>query len=136
MASQSHLRCWRGTAPLDEKTDTHYAHCRARQGRAACIVTLLVGLTVSVYLRSGAQERRILGVDPLGRPGTPPPELPTERPSPLPPRQVLPPLPPPTPGESQQLPGPRIFVRRIEVTGSTVFSQAKLATVTADYENW
>jgi hemolysin activation/secretion protein len=75
-------------------------------------------------------------IDPSGRSGLPPP---VEQQKPLrpepPPGEVLPPV--------QSSPGPypkggpvlRVFVRRIHVVGSSVFSQAELNGLTAPYEN-
>lgn len=51
------------------------------------------------------------------------------------PRWVLPPLPPLTPEEQRRLPGPRIFVRRIIVHGSTAFTNEQLEAVTDAYVN-
>jgi hemolysin activation/secretion protein len=56
-----------------------------------------------------------------------------ERPEPPPPRPILPPVPPPPAEERQPLPPLRVFVRDIQVTGSTVFSAEVLAKVTAPY---
>ncbi len=65
-----------------------------------------------------------------------PPPLIEERPSKPPsPGLVLPPLPPPSAIEPSQLPLVRVFVRKIQVIGSTVFSTDELAKVTAPYEN-
>jgi hemolysin activation/secretion protein len=54
---------------------------------------------------------------------------------PLEPEMILPPLPPPPKETAPSLPLPRIFVKKIEVAGSTVFTPAELAKVTAPYEN-
>jgi hemolysin activation/secretion protein len=78
-----------------------------------------------------AQER--LGVEPPRRPGLGEPSFPEERVPPVLPRPVLPALPPPGPEEPARLAGPRVFVRQITVAGSTVFSEAALAAVTAPY---
>jgi hemolysin activation/secretion protein len=72
--------------------------------------------------------------DPTGRSGQPPP-LREEAPAPPPPRPVLPPLPPLPPGPTLPLGGPRVLVKEIRVVGSTVFSAAELAAVTAPYTN-
>ena len=76
--------------------------------------------------------------DPTGRSGEPP--------APLKEEFQAPPTPPPSPtlpeipSQPQQPPGNRlgnirVFVRDITVTGSTVFSDAELAEVTAPYRN-
>lgn len=49
------------------------------------------------------------------------------------PGEILPPLPPPRQPELRVPPRLRVFVRRISVVGSTVFSQDELAKVTAPY---
>jgi hemolysin activation/secretion protein len=69
--------------------------------------------------------------DPTGRSGEPRP-LPQEPPRPLPaPGQILPPLSPPP--SRDLLPRARVFVREIRVVGSTVFTPAQLAAMTAPY---
>jgi hemolysin activation/secretion protein len=70
--------------------------------------------------------------DALRRPGEVRPELP----SPAPPERPgfeLPDLPVPGEGEERLSGGPQIAVREFRVTGSTVFSDAELAAVTAPY---
>ena len=54
---------------------------------------------------------------------------------PPPPAQILPPLPPPPPEEEPRVPQEGIVVQQIRVTGSTVFTEAELASVTAPYVN-
>jgi hemolysin activation/secretion protein len=76
-------------------------------------------------------------IDPTGRAGEPPfleKEKPL-RPEP-PPEQILPPVQAP-PLEERREKGPvlRVFVKKIDVVGSTVFSASELAKVTAPYEN-
>ena len=71
-------------------------------------------------------------IDPTGRSGEPP-TLPQELPQPPRPGTLLPPvLPAP---KAEPIPGLRVFVREIKVTGSTVFSPAELAKVTGPYVN-
>jgi hemolysin activation/secretion protein len=75
--------------------------------------------------------------DPTGRSGEPPAPLKKEFERPLPPpRPVLPPppLPPEEPAE-RRLGQIRVFVKDIRVIGSTVFSEAQLAEVTAPFRN-
>lgn len=76
-------------------------------------------------------------VDPTGRSFLPPPPLKEELPPPQPPPSpVLPVVPIPPEGEASKQPGTvRIFVREVKVVGSTVFSDAELAAVTAPYTN-
>ena len=75
------------------------------------------------------------GVDPLGRPGPPPLQLPPAEPPPPLPQPILPPVPSEPPAGAPTFPQVRVFVRAIRVTGSTVFSQEDLAQVTAPYVN-
>lgn len=71
-------------------------------------------------------------VDPTGRSGEAP-TLPQELPQTPPPGTLLPPVTPAPKGEF--IPGLRVFIREIKVTGSTVFSPEELAKVTAPYLN-
>ena len=76
--------------------------------------------------------------DPTGRSGEPPGPLKREFQRPIPPPSpVLPPLPPLTPEEPEKAPlgQVKVFVRDIQVTGNTVFSDAELAEVTAPFKN-
>jgi hemolysin activation/secretion protein len=76
-------------------------------------------------------------IDPTGRSAEPPGPLKEEfeRPQP-PPSPVLPIVPLPPEGETQRQPGTvRVFVRDVWVTGSTVFSEAEIAEVTAPFKN-
>jgi len=76
-------------------------------------------------------------IDPSGRSGELPEIQKKEplRPAP-PPTEILPPV-QPSPLEERKEKGPvlRVFVKKINVVGSTVFSQEELAQVTAPYEN-
>ena len=72
-------------------------------------------------------------VDPTGRSGEAP-TLPQElKPAPPKPGTLLPPVPLTPKGEP--IPGLRVLVREIRVTGSTVFSPDDFAKVTAPYVN-
>jgi hemolysin activation/secretion protein len=76
--------------------------------------------------------------DPTGRSGEPPPPLKEEfQPPEMPPPRPLLPKAPTIPEEplDQKLGAIRVFARDIRVTGSTVFSEAELAEVTAPYRN-
>jgi hemolysin activation/secretion protein len=89
----------------------------------------IVGLAGYVYAQVGVH------LDPTGRSGEEPKPLPKELPPAPPPVQVLPPL-PPSPGEKPEaLPFLRVYVREIEITGNTVFSDEELAKITAPYIN-
>jgi hemolysin activation/secretion protein len=96
----------------------------SRRARAA-LLALAFALPAPSAVAQG-----VLGVEPGGRSGEPPPLL-REAPRPEPPATPL--LPPLPPGPLEPGPGERVFVRRIVVTGSTVFSPAELAAVTAPY---
>jgi hemolysin activation/secretion protein len=74
--------------------------------------------------------------DPTGRSGEPPGPLKKEFKPPTPPPQpALPPLPLPPEAPEQKLPALRVFIRDIKVVGSTLFSEAELAEVTAPFRN-
>ena len=96
----------------------------------------LAGTLIALAATSSiASAQGILRIEPGGRSGEPPP-LQREAPRPLPPPvPILPRLPPAAPGPFAPLPGERVFVREIRVTGSTVFSRAELAAVIAPYVN-
>jgi hypothetical protein len=99
------------------------------------MVAIVLLLVVILGGPGAARAQGVIGVDPTGRSGQPPP-LPqvTPRPAP-PPTQVLPPLPPAPPEELELIPRERIFVREIRVIGATVFSPAEIAKVTTPYTN-
>jgi hemolysin activation/secretion protein len=85
----------------------------------ACVLTSVAAIPVAAQ--------------PFERPGEERPELP-EPAAPEAPGFVLPPLPEPPPEEKGRLSrGPRLVLREIRVTGSTVFSEAELAAVTEPY---
>ena len=75
-------------------------------------------------------------IDPSGRSGLPPP---VEQKQPLrpeqPPTEILPPVQPSPRDLRQKGPLLRVFVRQIQVVGSTVLSQEELTQLTALYEN-
>jgi hemolysin activation/secretion protein len=97
--------------------------------------TVAAALGAVVLACTGAHAQGLQPVEPGGRTGEPPP-LQREMPRPLPPPvPLLPPLPPPVPGPLVPLPGERVFVKEIRVQGSTVFSPAEIARVTAPYVN-
>ena len=90
-----------------------------------------LALLAPVALLAQPALPRGLPFEPLRRPGEIRPEVPQPGP-PEKPEFVLPPL--PVPGEGERLSGgPQIVVREFRVTGSTVFTQAQLAAVTAPY---
>jgi len=90
------------------------------------LVILLYGLA---FARNGP------GVKPSGRPDEKPlPSLEEKKPLP-PPKLVLPTPAPPAEGKKKKRPGVRVFVKKIEVVGSTVFSADELDLVTKPYVN-
>jgi len=98
--------------------------------------SLNIGLAM-VTLLAGAPAFAQTAIDPTGRSGQPPGPLKEEfqRPHP-PPSPVLPIVPLPPEEDRPKQPGTvRIFVRDIMVTGSTVFSDAEIAEVTAPFKN-
>jgi len=93
-------------------------------------------LSVLVLLVPGAAAAQLidrgLPFEPSRRPG----EIRPQVPAPAPPEKpgfVLPQLPVPGANEQRLSGGPQIVVREFRITGSTVFSQARLAEVTAPY---
>ncbi len=87
-------------------------------------------LIAIIFFPAGA---RAAFVDPTGRSGEAP-TLPQDFQPPKPqPGTLLPPAPLAPKGEA--VPGLRVFVREIKVTGSTVFSAEELAKLTAPYLN-
>jgi hemolysin activation/secretion protein len=75
-------------------------------------------------------------IDPSGRSGLPPP---VQRKEPLRPEQrpeeILPPVQPSTPEPAEKGPVLRVFVKKIEIVGSTVLSQEELDQLKAPYQN-
>ncbi len=119
------------------------------KGRAGSLARLLcrgfkrdssrwIGLTMTMLMLTSPALAQILPppFDPTGK-GAPPSPLRKEykRPTP-PPRPTLPPIPqPPAEEAEKQLGKVRVFVRDIQVTGSTVFTEEQLAEVTKPYIN-
>ena len=104
---------------------------------------LCVGLLMSLWLLEGPAFAQVAPTlppifDPTGKSGKPPAPLKEEFKAPLtePPSSILPEVPttPQKPADNR-LGNIRIFVHDIHVTGSTVFSDAELAEVTAPYRN-
>jgi hemolysin activation/secretion protein len=90
--------------------------------------TLVFTMLIQGHVWGQTQERS--GSDAPSLPGSPPSQ--TEKPKP---GWVLPPLPPLSPQEQRRFPGPRVFVKRIVVTGSTAFSKDQIDAVTDPYVN-
>lgn len=104
-----------------------------RYGLASGLLVLITVLTAEVIL---GQVGLPPPIDPSGRSSSPPP---VQKEQPLQPKEspaeILPPV-EPTPEESNEK-GPvlRVFVRKIQVVGSTVLAQEELRQITAAYEN-
>jgi hemolysin activation/secretion protein len=86
-------------------------------------------LSIVIFFPAGAWAAF---VDPTGRSGEPP-TLPQDLQPPPRPGTLLPS--PPLAPKGEPVPGLRVFVREIKVTGSTVFSADELAKVTKPYVN-
>jgi hemolysin activation/secretion protein len=100
------------------------------------MLTMLAG--VPVYAQQPVLPQAVPPVfDPTGRSGEPPAPLKKEFKPPTPtPLPTLPVIPVPPEGEVKKPLGQiQVFVNSIHVTGSTVFPDAELATVTAPYTN-
>ena len=106
---------------------------RARRNRGvARRPTRLVCASVSLGLLACAVSGPAFAQIQRPRQPEPPPELPSLEPErPSPPIQ----LPPLRPVPEERLPTFRVFVREIELSGNTVFSDAELGEITAPYEN-
>jgi hemolysin activation/secretion protein len=92
-------------------------------------------VTIVVTTASAFAQQVLPRVDPTGRSGDRRPDLLEEElPASPPPSLKLPPPPLPK-GEGQELFFDKVFVRKILVTGSSVFSSEELAQITAPYEN-
>lgn len=119
----------------------HVSRCVARQAtrRAARWCTLFGGAMLSMLAGTSAYAQQALPpiFDPTGRSGEPPAPLKKEFKPPTPvPLPTLPVVPIPPEGEVKKPLGQiQVFASYIHVTGSTVFSDAELAEVTAPFTN-
>ena len=105
---------------------------------AVCLLSLRpIGLVFAQVGLPGLPPGIPPNIDPSQRSGEPPPMRPDEPIPPRPPRQpVLPPITPPAEeGERPKLPTVQVFVKEIQVLGSTVFSTEELKAVTEPYTN-
>ncbi|MGH7343583.1 MAG: ShlB/FhaC/HecB family hemolysin secretion/activation protein, partial [Candidatus Rokuibacteriota bacterium] len=106
-----------------------------RSRSPVAVLALIAGLFLASLAGSPSHAQVPPPVPPPPSPPLGPPILREEpRPTPSPPL-ILPPLPPSPPGELQLAPRERVFVRRIRVDGSTVFSAEDLARLTTRYES-
>ncbi len=116
-------------------------HCAGEPARS-CLnrshrrISFASGLAMMLIL-AGTTTFAQPAIDPLGGAGKSPGPLKEEFEQPQPPASpVLPTVPIPPEGEVQKQPGTvRVFVRDVMVTGSTVFSDAEIAEVTAPFKN-
>ena len=119
----------------------HFARCAALQAtrRAARWFTLFGGAILTMLAGTSAYAQQALPpiFDPTGRSGEPPAPLKKEFKPPTPvPLPTLPVVPVPPEGEVKKPLGQiQVIASYIHVTGSTVFSDAELAEVTAPYIN-
>jgi hemolysin activation/secretion protein len=91
--------------------------------------------TIFLFSNQTVCSQEIPQREPSGQPGDKRPPLIEEKPPGLPPPLKVPPLPIPEEKAPEELPYVSIYVRKIKVTGSTVFSEMDLSEVTAAYEN-
>jgi hemolysin activation/secretion protein len=101
--------------------------------RSSAHALLLIAFTLSLANVQALSAATPTPVDPTGRAGEPP-TLPKDFQPELPPPGTLLPSPPLAP-KADTIPGLRVFVREIRVTGSTVFTAEDLEKVTAPYRN-
>ena len=100
-----------------------------------CVIILLAAtLTFGLIACDSAVAQEAQGLEPSGQPGDKRPPLIEKEPLGPPPSLEIPPPPPPEEKLPGKLPLARVYVRKVIVTGSTVFSEEDLATVTAPYE--
>ncbi len=129
----SHPRCIRflRTVSVQKKhrkisTNHYFSHFVNRT------LPLFLGAFLAVLLCTSVRAQVISRVDPTGRSGDERPELLKERLPELPPKLVLPPLPP---EKKEGFPLKGVFIRKIIVTGCTAFSPEEVAEITSPYEN-
>ena len=109
---------------------TDRKHSGKRHVIVFSISLLLLG--VFSYCEAPAQEAR--GLEPSGQPGDKLPPLIKKEPLGPQPNIVLPPIAPEKKEMTGGLPEASVYVQKIIVTGSTVFSEEQLSEVTAPYE--
>jgi len=101
--------------------------------RLAIVMVLFGCITNATAQAQVAPPRPTPRVDPTGRSNEPPPlfeELPRSVPAPA---EVLPPVTPPEQRAPELVPGIKVFVRKIQVVGSTVFKPEQFAPLIAPY---
>jgi hemolysin activation/secretion protein len=96
----------------------------------------VVVLLTALMAETGFGQVGLPPIDPSGRSTFPPPvqkEQPLQPPKP--PAEILPPVEPMPEELKEKGPVLRVFVKKIQVVGSTVLTQEELRQITADYEN-
>lgn len=117
--------------------DPHAMNIRQKHIRFQNTIFLLVllGLIVTTFTYKLSFAQEDLRVQPSGQPGDKHPPLIEEKPPGPPPSLKF--SPPPSPKEKLPgtLPLKSVFIRKIKIIGSTVFSEQDLIKITAPYEN-
>lgn len=103
-------------------------------GKRHVIVSFISVLLIGIFAYCAVFAQESQGLEPSGQPGDRLPPLIEKKPIGQQPEMALPPLSPPTKKMSGELPEARVYVHKIIVTGSTVFSEENLSKVTAPYE--
>jgi hemolysin activation/secretion protein len=100
----------------------------------AAVIALLSCLSASPVLAQAqiTLPRPTPRIDPTGR-SNEPPMLFEELPQAPPAGAILPPFTIPEPSEAELVPGIRVFVRKIQITGSTVFTSEQFSPLIAPY---
>ena len=96
---------------------------------------VLAGLLIAISASNSAFAQEALRLQPSGQPGDKKPPLIEEKPPGPPPSLKLPPPPSPKEKVPDTLPLESVYIRKIKVAGSTVFSEQDLTKITAPYEN-
>ena len=99
---------------------------------------VLIGFTILIFCLFWYQtvcSQEVLQRESSGQPGDKRPPIIEEKPPGPPPHLKIPPLPIPKEKAPDEMPFVSIFISKIKVTGSTVFSERDLSELTASYEN-
>ena len=99
-------------------------------------IFLILWFCFFIVLSAGnTQAQEALQLQPSSRPGERPPPITEEKPIEPPPELELPPPPPVKEEEIGKLPLEKVFVRKIIVTGNTVFSEDEISQITNPFKN-
>jgi hemolysin activation/secretion protein len=132
MQSEGLHRHWKKKVPVPEIIRNLWHH-RAQHGVYFALRAFLIFLAV-ISLITSAYAQALPHLDPTGRSGDRRPE-PLEEELLTPPPTITLPAPPGPAKEQAGLHLKSVFVRKIVVTGSTVFKADEISRVTAPYEN-